>query len=73
MPTYLREPAGRTCWNCDREDDEAVRVTVRTPTGGEATFPLCRPCYHAIYSTVARLADEAGIAITAREGRSDPV
>ena len=72
MPAYLHAPSDRRCWGCDREDDEAVGVTVRTPTDGEATFPLCRRCYRAIYPTVARLADEAGVAVTAREGRSDP-
>ncbi len=72
MPPYLHEPSGRTCWGCDREDDELVAVTLRSPTDGAATFRLCRPCYHAVFPRVVALAEDAGLVVTARENRPGP-
>ena len=61
MPSYLRAPSDAVCWNCDRHVDETIRVTLRMPSGGAATFALCRPCYDAIFPAVAEVAGQVGI------------
>ena len=63
MPSYLREPSGSVCWNCDRDADDTAAVTVRTPTGGAATIALCDPCYDAIRPALVEVAADAGITI----------
>lgn len=72
MPPPSRQSGGSRCWGCDRGIDDLVAVTVRSPTDGKATFRLCRPCYHAVFPRVVALAEDAGLVVTASEGRSAP-
>ena len=71
MPSYLRGAPGSACWNCDRATGEVAVVTIRTPTGGEATFALCRRCSDAA-AAISTIGEDAGIEITREEGRSGP-
>ena len=64
MPSYLREPSAAVCWDCDRDAADTVFVTLRTPTGGEAIFPLSHSCHDALYPAVAAVAAQAGMAIS---------
>ena len=63
MPSYLREPSGSACWNCDQPANETVVVALRTPTGGAATFRLCRSCYDSAVPRAAALGAAAGIEV----------
>ncbi len=63
VPSYLREPSGSTCWNCDRRADDLAIAVLRTSSGAARPFPLCRDCHGAIYPALVQVAAEAGIAI----------
>ena len=62
MPSYLRELSRSVCWNCDRDADETITVSLRSSTGEGASFALCRRCYEADYVPLAARAEELGAA-----------
>ena len=63
MPSHLREPSGSVCWNCDRDADQTVVVTLRTPAGVARTFALCRACDAAVYPALVRVPTDAGMEV----------
>ena len=67
-------PAGTpppACWGCDRKATATASVTVRAPSGGTATFALCRRCSDEAAASAA--ADDAGgVVISREEGQSGP-
>jgi len=80
VPSYLRKPSAAVCWNCDRDADETVAITLRAASGGETTLTLCRHCYDAAYVPLAARTEGLSVAtghrssvLTPREGRSGPV
>ena len=63
MPSYLRQPSDAVCWNCDRDADETISVTLRSPAGAARAFRLCRACEDTISPALTHVAADAGIAI----------
>ena len=63
MPSFLRQPSDAVCWNCDRDADETISVTLRSPAGVVRGFWLCRACEDDISPALTQVAADAGIAI----------
>ncbi len=63
MPSYLHQALGSACWNCERDADDTVAVTLRMPTGDAATFALCGACLDGISPALAAAAGQIGIRI----------
>ncbi len=81
MPSYLRTPAVVVCWNCERDADETVAVTLQAPSGGETTLSLCTRCYDEVYIPLVARTEGLGVTVghggtvltpSRREGRSGP-
>ncbi len=68
VPSYLREPSDAACWNCDRDADQLVAITLRTPSGAARAFALCRDCDDTASEALVRVPADAGIEIV-RERR----
>ncbi|MDP8924626.1 MAG: response regulator [Chloroflexota bacterium] len=58
MPTDKPRKPAQTCWNCERDVDHTVTVTLRSPSNEQAILPLCRDCYASSYLPVAAEARE---------------
>ena len=66
MPSYLREPSGSTCWNCDRDADQAVVITLLAPSGAARPFALCRVCDDQVGASLVRVPADAGVEVVRR-------
>ena len=62
VPSRLRNPPAVTCWNCDRKIEQTVAVTLRAPSGGEASLRLCRPCHDSVYVPLIARTEATNIA-----------
>ncbi len=60
-PTAMLRKSAHFCWNCDRETDETIVVTLRGPSGRGIALALCRACYVSDYALLAKGAPEPEI------------
>ncbi|MDP8921919.1 MAG: hypothetical protein M3O34_03475 [Chloroflexota bacterium] len=60
-PTTMLRKSAHFCWNCDRETDETIVVTLRGPSGRGIALALCRACYVSDYALLAKGAPEPEI------------
>ena len=79
VPSYLRDPSAAVCWNCDRDCEGLIAVTLQAPSGSRSTIRLCDRCYDAVYvplvartEAIGAATGQGGSTLTLREARSGP-
>ncbi len=58
MPTDKPRKPALTCWNCEREAEESVSVTLGAPGRGQTALTLCHACHASSYLPLAAQAGD---------------